>query len=108
MLATWQMIRLISALSVVESGGNARAYNAKEHAVGHLQIRQCVIDDVRRIRAGKGLPIYTLQDAYDPRKAEDICEAYLKYWMCIKSLDTVEDAARLWNGGPDGHSHPQP
>ena len=40
---------LLSALIMVESSNNDSAYNASEDAVGCLQIRKCMVDDVNRI-----------------------------------------------------------
>jgi len=40
---------LISAMMFVESSYNDSAYNSYEDAVGCLQIRKCMVDDVNRI-----------------------------------------------------------
>lgn len=85
---------------MVESKGNARAYNPDEHAVGHLQIRQCVIDDVNRLNL---LPYKVkLINAYNPKTAEQICRVYLGYWMYLTGQSTAEAGARIWCSGPDG------
>ena len=41
-----ELIDLINAISQVESSGDDSAYNASEDAVGYLQIRQCMVNDV--------------------------------------------------------------
>ena len=43
------MINLMDAIMEVESSNNDSAYNASEDAVGCLQIRKCMVDDVNRI-----------------------------------------------------------
>ena len=42
-------VHLLSAIIHVESSNNDSAYNAYEDAVGCLQIRKCMVDDVNRI-----------------------------------------------------------
>lgn len=101
MIPTITLLRLVAAISMVESHGNARAHNPQEHAVGHLQIRQCVIDDVNRLHLVAGGP-FTLIDAYNPKLSIMMCEAYLRYWTLLTNQDSAESAARIWNGGPDG------
>ena len=43
------MIDVIDAIMEVESSNNDSAYNAREDAVGCLQIRKTMVDDVNRI-----------------------------------------------------------
>ena len=53
---------------------------------------------------------YTHRDAFDPAKARDICRRYLAIYCTPKRLGrqpTMEDAARIWNGGPNGHRKSQ-
>jgi hypothetical protein len=40
---------LLAAIIQVESSGNPRAYNQREDAVGILQIRRILVDDLNRI-----------------------------------------------------------
>jgi hypothetical protein len=98
MISYPSLLKLMSAISMVESGGNTRAYNPEEHAVGHLQIRQCVIDDVNRIYGTH----YVLIDAYKSTKANNIFQQYLNHWTRIADQDSMESAARTWVGGPEG------
>ena len=45
---------LLSAIIHVESSNNDSAYRASEDAVGCLQIRKCMVDDVNRILKRQG------------------------------------------------------
>ena len=42
-------VHLLSAIMLVESSNNDSAYNSYEDAVGCLQIRKCMVNDVNRI-----------------------------------------------------------
>ena len=94
--------RLIPALVHVESNGNPRAVGDKGKALGQLQIWSVVVQDVNRAKGTR----YTHADAFDPAKSEAICRAYLAIYCTPRRLGrtpTMEDAARIWNGGPNGH-----
>ena len=94
--------RLIPALVQVESNGNPRAVGDNGKALGQLQIWSVVVLDVNRAKGTR----YTHKDAFDPAKAEAICRAYLSIYATPRRLGrtpTMEDAARIWNGGPNGH-----
>jgi len=72
-------------------------------ALGVLQIRQEVIDDVNRIYKTK----YVHTDALNKTKAFEICKLYLKHWGARYRKETGlaptdEVLARIWNGGPKG------
>ena len=97
--------RLIPALEHVESRGNPAAIGDGGRAIGILQIWDVVITDVNRAKGTR----YTHRDALDPVKARAICRAYLSIYCTPKRLGrqpTMEDAARIWNGGPNGHRKP--
>ena len=94
--------RLLPALEKVESNGNPKAIGDKGKAFGILQIWEVVIVDVNRVFKTN----YKHADAFDPVKARDICRKYLAIYATEKRLGrkpTMEDAARIWNGGPQGH-----
>ncbi len=94
--------RLLPALAKVESNGNPRAVGDSGKALGELQIWSVVVQDVNRVHGTR----YTHRDAFDPAKARDICRRYLAIYCTPKRLGrqpTMEDAARIWNGGPNGH-----
>ncbi len=91
------------ALSGVESGHNDAAYNPAEGAVGRFQIRQCYLDDANAA-LGKH---YSLSEMSDGRKAMEVVCAYLgRYAPAFEARAgrpaTVEDLARIHNGGPRG------
>ena len=94
--------RLIPALENVESGGDPKAIGDGGKALGILQIWEVVIIDVNRAKGTS----YVHADAFDPVKARAICRAYLSIYCTERRLGrkpTMEDAARIWNGGPNGH-----
>lgn len=98
MISHASLLKLLVALIAVESGGNPRAYNPQEKAVGLLQIRPCVIDDVNRITGSR----WRIEDAYDPAISQKIAIDYLTYWTAKSEQSSLKSAARIWNGGPDG------
>ena len=93
---------LINALIAVESGGRADAVGDNGKALGILQIWKIVTDDVNQIYGTR----YKWRDALDPLKAKVICTQYLKHYArpeLIGTMNPYEAAARIWNGGPNGH-----
>lgn len=92
---------LIAALIQIESAGNDNAVGDRGRALGCLQIRAEVVHDVNTI-AGTNL---NLRDMYDRRTAVSVCLLYLSHYATrdrLRHEPTVEDMARIWNGGPDG------
>lgn len=87
---------LIAALITVESGGNDLAIGDNGRAVGPLQIHRSVVVDVNRIAHTN----WTHQQMTNRAIAKQVCEIYLKRYAAGK---TDEEAARIWNGGPNGH-----
>lgn len=87
---------LIAALITVESGGRDNAIGDGGAAIGALQIHKSVVVDVNRI-AGTS---YTHQQMTNRIAARKVCEIYLTRYAGGK---TNEEAARIWNGGPNGH-----
>jgi len=98
---------LIPRIRMVESSGDPNAFNKKENAVGHLQIRPGVVADVNEWNRRRGIPTrYTHQDARDPEKAMEMFHAYMARYANEQRLGrkpTNRDAARIWNGGPMGY-----
>ncbi len=90
---------LLSAIIFVESSNDDSAYAASEDAVGCLQIRKTMVDDVNRILKRQGK---TYKFSYDDRwlrnKSIQMFEVYCKHY----GLTTAEEIARCWNGGPRG------
>ena len=96
---TYNETHLLSALIHVESSDNDSAYHKGEDAVGCLQIRQCMVDDVNRIlRRQKSTKTYTYHDRWLRYKSIEMFDVYCKHY----GLTTAEEIARCWNGGPRG------
>lgn len=99
-----QKVFFIDALIEVESGGNWDAVGDNGKALGGLQIRKEVIEDVNKFYNKN----YEHSDAFSREKAIEICGLYLRYWgeQYEKKYDhkpSIEDYARIWNGGPTGY-----
>lgn len=90
--------RLIDAMCIVESGGMAHAVGDSGSAVGILQIHPVVVRDVNRIL---GREAFLLRDRLDPAKSRMMCWVYLSHYG-----GSIEQMARKWNGGPNGHKKP--
>ena len=90
---------IISAIMFVESSYNNFAYNPNEDAVGCLQIRRCMVDDINRILERKNSFLrFSYNDRWSRKKSIQMFEIYRKYY----NLNTYEKIARCWNGGPNG------
>ena len=63
---------LIAAIIQVESGGDTLAYNAKEDAVGCLQIRPIMVREVNRL---VGKDSFTLDDRSEERRVGKECRS---------------------------------
>ena len=94
---------IISALMYVESSNNDSAYNASEDAVGCLQIRKTMVNDVNRILRKRKSPVrFTYEDRWCRYKFINMFKIYCKHY----NLTTAEEIARCWNGGPRGLYNP--
>jgi hypothetical protein len=94
----------IDALEAVEAPKTVEQEEAaikREGAYGKLQIRQPVLTDVN---SKYGTDV-TLDKVRNSRT--------LSVWVCVhylrmyKATDSYEEAARTWNGGPDGPREPE-
>lgn len=88
---------LISALIAVESGGRDNAVGDNGRALGPLQVHRAVVQDVN---AAYGTS-YRWSGMTNRADARKVCELYLQKYAKGRSL---QDAARIWNGGPTGHT----
>ena len=96
-------VHLLSAIMYVESSYNDSAYKASEDAVGCLQIRKCMVNDVNRIlRRQKSDLRFTYDDRWLRNKSIKMFDIYCKHY----GLTTAEEMARCWNGGPQGMNKP--
>ena len=94
---------LLSAIIYVESSNNDSAYHAGENAVGCLQIRKCMVNDINRIlKRQKSPKRFTYNDRWIRYKSIEMFEVYCKHYKLI----TSEEIARCWNGGPRGMDKP--
>ena len=94
---------IISALMYVESSNNDSAYNASEDAVGCLQIRKTMVNDVNRILRKRKSPVrFTYEDRWCRYKSINMFKIYCKHY----NLTTAEEIARCRNGGPRGLHNP--
>ncbi len=100
-------ILFLTALIAVESGGDKMAVGDKrlaDHAYGVCQIRQPYLDDVNKI-AGTS---YTLdQVRLNPELSKWCVKTYVghygaRYTRLTGKPLTLEVAARIHNGGPEG------
>ena len=97
------MIDIMNAIIEVESNNNDSAYRANEDAVGCLQIRKCMVDDVNRILKRRKFDLrFTYNDRWSRDKSIYMFEIYCNYY----GLTTAEEMARCWNGGPRGINNP--
>ena len=95
--------QMLSALMYVESSNNDSAYNASEDAVGCLQIRKTMVNDVNRIlKRNKKNIRFTYDDRWCRYKSVSMFKIYCRHY----NLTTAEEIARCWNGGPKGVSNP--
>ena len=90
---------LLDAIIRVESRNDDSEHAIGEDAVGCLQIRKTMVDDVNRIIRKKGLwKVYTYEDRWDRVKSIEMFQIYTDYY----GLTEAEEIARCWNGGPRG------
>ena len=98
-----EFMNVLNAIMQVESSGRDDAYNASEDAVGCLQIRQTMVDDINRILARQGKDIrYSYDCRWNREKSIEMFDIFCEYY----GLDTAEEMARCWNGGPRGLDKP--
>jgi len=96
-------VHLLSAIIHVESSNNDSAYNSYEDAVGCLQIRRTMVNDVNRIlRRQKSDLRFSYDDRWLRNKSIKMFDIYCKHY----GLTTAEEIARCWNGGPRGMDKP--
>jgi hypothetical protein len=87
---------LIDAIIYVESRGDINAYNAKENAVGCLQIRPIMLREVNRLL---GYNKYKLADRWNKQKSIEMFNVIKEH----TTNPTNEKLARNWNGGWSGY-----
>ena len=94
---------IIDAIIFVESSDNDSAYRESEDAVGCLQIRQTMVNDINRILKRQGSNLrYTYNCRWDRTKSIEMFNIFVDHY----NLTTAEEMARCWNGGPRGINNP--
>lgn len=99
------MVKLMLAIMMVESGGDPDAIGDNGKAYGCMQIHQCVVDDVNEYADLH----FKHKDAFDILKARKMFQIYMMRYANPERLGrvpTMEDMARIWNGGPNGYKKP--
>ena len=92
------------ALVMTESRGNTKVI-AKDGSTGILQIQPVLVKAVNRYCKNNGIEKkYTLQDRFSETKSWEMFDLYQKsIWR--EKVPTLEQIARVWNGGPNGHKN---
>jgi hypothetical protein len=96
-----EMILLVLALIQVESGGVDDLIGDNGKAYGCLQIHE---DYVKDVAEESGIP-YAHEEAFHRAMAIDMFEIYMQRYATKYRLGrepTLEDMARIHNGGPNG------
>ena len=93
----WQLI--LSAIAIVESSNNPKAFNAESGAAGLYQIRLCVLEDVNTW----GYHFYP-DDRYDMLKAQRIAVIYLSHYSRAFARKygrepSEKEVCGIWNQG---------
>ena len=90
---------LVVAMIQVESRNNDSAYCQEEDAVGCLQIRPIMVEEVNRICKILGIKKhYSLEDRWSRSESIQMLKIFVKFY----DLKEFEEIARCWNGGPRG------
>jgi len=91
---------LIAALIRVESKGDTHAVGGGGKSLGCLQLTKIYIQEVNEIYKTD----FSFNDALNQQKSVEITKMYLGYFGGrIGRKPTLEDLARIHNGGPNGH-----
>jgi len=95
----YEVKNLLDAIIQVESSDNDSAYHKGEDAVGCLQIRKTMVNDVNRILKRQGSDKrFTYFNRWNRNKSIEMFNIYVDHY----NLTTAEEIARCWNGGPRG------
>lgn len=98
MTINWDL--LIRAIAAIETGSTGPIPGDGGRAIGPLQVHQCVVDDVNRMTGTSFTLLHMEQMIY----AEFVFLHYLRYYAeRLPHEPTIEDLARIWNGGPYGN-----
>jgi len=98
-------LALIIALITVESNGDDLAIGDNGRALGCLQIHKEVVEDCNRISDRLFDRVFLLKHRASRDRSIEMCQLYLSYYASKDRIGrdpTIEDMARIWNGGPKG------
>lgn len=88
---------LLTAILLVESGGNHDAIGDNGDSIGGYQIQYAYWLDAR-------MTYGSYEDVRDPLYAQQVI---LRYWDRYAKEHTLEELARLHNGGPNWRNSPK-
>lgn len=98
---------LLDAIAFVESNGNPRAVGDGGKAIGMYQLHEIYVKDVNRLLTlhtnYTGATFFKPGDRWNALKSRQMVLIYTSYYG--RGL-TVEDMARIHNGGPRGYLKP--
>ena len=97
-----ELTNVLTAIRTVESNNNPSAVGDDGNAIGVYQIWKPYWQDARQTSGIGGV----YNDCFDPAYADRIVRAYMKRYATEKRLGrpvTMEDIARIHNGGPNGY-----
>ena len=98
----------LTALALVESGGNPNAIGDGGASWGMYQLQAAYVQDASEWGLSNGVidKPFEHSDAFNPEQAELIIQCYMGRYATPKRLGrqpTIEDWTRIHNGGPNGH-----
>jgi hypothetical protein len=94
---------LLDAIEWVESKGDADAVGDNGRAVGAYQIHSCYVEDATSYQHNPFR--FKDKDRLDKEKSREMIRRYMSHYAAyhrIGRYPTLEDMARIHNGGPDG------
>lgn len=96
------LMMAVAVLIQVESRGDPECWRMQEDAVGILQIRPVMVQEVNRLL---GWDKYNYLDRWDQEKSIEMCLIYLNRYAnraWLGHAPTLRDCSRLWQSGPRG------
>jgi len=103
------LAKIITALIVIESGGNVDAFREAEHAIGCMQITPIALEDANRVARLHEItePEYMENDCWHFQRSVEMAAILLQHYCQRDRIgddaDLVEAAVMMWRHGPAGH-----
>ena len=98
MITSTSLLKLLAAIAVVESNVDDHTVGDGGDAIGRYQIHAKAVEDVNKFYNTD----FSWRQMHDPASAEWVALLYLQLYLKAVPNAGLEDAARIWNGGPDG------